>query len=238
MNNFDSSIIHFINGFSRVSEPFDNFISNILENNLIKGAVIVSILWFFWFHKSSKLTFNRGRIIIGIIASIIGVIVSRALTLLLSFRARPFDNPDLHFVKPYFMQTEGLETWSSFPSDHAILFFSLSTCIFLISKKAGVFSFIYTFLIICFPRIYFGFHYPSDILGGAIIGIAITLLLSINKISTPIIQIIFKFSSKYTGLFYLLFFLLTYQMANLFEQGLNLARYLIYILTEIVKYLR
>jgi undecaprenyl-diphosphatase len=236
MNIFDTSIIHFINSFSRVSKPFDNFIGNILENNLIKGAVIVSVLWFFWFQKSSHLTFNRGRIIIGIIASIIAIVVSRALTLLLPFRARPFENPDLHFVRPYFMQTEGLETWSSFPSDHAILFFSLSTCIFLISKKVGILSYIYTLLIICFPRVYFGFHYPTDILGGAIIGVAITLILSFNKISTPIIQNIFKFSSKYTGLFYLLFFLLTYQMANLFEQGLGLARYLIYILTEIIKY--
>jgi len=163
MNIFDTSIIHFINGFSHVSKTFDDFITNIVENNLVKGAVLVSILWFFWFQKSSQLNFNRGRIIIGIVASMVAIVVSRILTLFLPFSIRPFANPNLHFVRPYGMSPEGLETWSSFPSDHAILFFSLSTCIFLISKRIGILSFIYTLLIICFPRVYFGYHYPSDI---------------------------------------------------------------------------
>lgn len=233
MNIFDTSVIHFINGFSRESISFDYFIANIVENNFIKGAILVSILWFFWFQKSSQLNLNRGRILIGIVASLIAIVLSRILTLLLPFSARPFTNPNLHFVRPYGMVPEGLETWSSFPSDHAILFFSLSTCIFLISKKAGVFAYIYTLLVICFPRVYFGYHYPSDIVGGAIIGVALTLLMSINKISKPLIQILFKFSSKYTGLFYMLFFLLTYQMADLFEQGLKIFHYLNLVLHEI-----
>lgn len=233
MNIFDTSIIHFVNGFAQKSKIFDEFISQIIENNLIKGAVLVSILWFFWFQKSNQLIINRGRILIGIVASMVAVVVSRILTLFLPFSARPFANPNLHFVRPYNMSPEGLETWSSFPSDHAILFFSLSTCIFLISKKAGVFSYIYTLLVICFPRVYFGYHYPSDIVGGAIIGVAVTLLVSINKFSQPLIQSLFKFSSKYTGLFYFLFFLLSYQMANLFFESLYLFHYLIHILRVI-----
>lgn len=124
------------------------------------------------------------------------------------------------------MEPEGLETWSSFPSDHAILFFALSTCILLISKKAGALAYIYTLLIICFPRIYFGYHFPTDILGGAVIGIAVTLIASIDKISKPLIESVFKFSSKYTGLFYVFFFLLTYQIATGFANSLELVHYL------------
>lgn len=222
MNIFDITVVRFINGFSRISEPFDNIISYIIGNNLIKGAVIVSVLWYFWFKKSKQLNYNRERIIIGLAASIIAIITSRVLTLFLPFRNRPFQTPNLHFVWPYGMAPKGLETWSSFPSDHAVLFFSLSTCLFFISKKAGIFCYIYTLLVICFPRVYVGFHYPTDILGGAIIGVIITLLISIDKISKPLIQTVFRFSSKYTGLFYVLFFLLTYQISNLFDESLDL----------------
>lgn len=234
MNIFDTSIIDFINGFSQMSKPFDHLIARIIDNNLIKGAVLVSVLWFFWFQKSSQLTLNRGYILIGIVASMVAIVISRLLTLLIPFRARPFLNPNLHFIRPFGMSTEGIEEWSSFPSDHAILFFSLSTCIFFISKKMGVLSYIYTLLVICFPRVYFGFHYPTDILGGAIIGVGITFLLSINKISKPLIQSLFKFSSKYTGFFYVLFFLLTYQMANLFEESLGLAHYILHIVHKVL----
>jgi len=64
--------------------------------------------------------------------------------------------------------------------------------------------------------------------------VAITLIISINKFSTPIIQNVFKFSSKYTGLFYVLFFLLTYQMANGFENSINLVSYLLHNFRKIL----
>ena len=228
MNSFDASIINFVNGFAQTSKPFDSFLAQVVENELVKGAALVSVLWFFWFHKSSQLNFVRGRIIIGLIASVFAVMVSRILTLLLPFRPRPFTNPNLHFVRPYYMQPEGLETWSSFPSDHAILFFGISTCIFLVSKKAGVLAYLYTLLVICFPRIYFGYHYPTDILGGAAIGITITAVASINKISKPLVKVVFKFAEKYTGLFYALFFLLTYQIATGFINSISLGHYVLH----------
>ena len=222
MNNFDSTIIDCLNRFAKESKAFDYFIAHIVENELVKGVVVVTVLWFFWFHKSDRLNFNRGRIIIGLTAAIFAVALSRTLTLLLPFRARPFVDPNLHFVRPYYMQPEGLQKWSSFPSDNAILFFSLATCMFLISKRVGLLAYLYAFFVICFPRIYFGYHYPTDILGGALIGTAITLILSINKISNPIINRGLNFSEKYPGIFYAIFFLLSYQITNGFANSFDL----------------
>ena len=216
MNAFDSTIIHFVNGFAQTSKPFDALTVFIADDSFIKGGVIVSILWFFWFQKTSKRTFNRERIIVSIISSLVAIVVARVLASSLPFRLRPLLNTDLNFVKPFGTTAASLETWSSFPSDHAVMFFSLATGIFLISKKIGILTYLYVLVIICFPRVYLGYHYPTDILTGAIIGVLITLIVSTNTISQPIIQKVFQFSSRYTGLFYTLFFLLAYEISRLF----------------------
>jgi undecaprenyl-diphosphatase len=66
----------------------------------------------------------------------------------------------------------------SFPSGHAAFFFALATIIFLFHKKWGIAYFTGTF-IICISRIMVGVHWPSDILGGMIVGIGSALLLII-----------------------------------------------------------
>lgn len=58
----------------------------------------------------------------------------------------------------------------SFPSGHAAFYFAFSTIIYSYNKKAGFLFFLASFLI-SFSRILCGFHWPSDILGGAVIGI-------------------------------------------------------------------
>ncbi len=234
MNIFDSSIIKFINSFARKSEFFDISIDLIVGSNLIKGGFIVSILWFFWFKKNKEIALNRERIIIGLASCIIAIIAGRTLALLLPFRLRPFFNPNLHFILPYGREPANLETWSSFPSDHAILFFSLATAIFLISRKVAMFIYLYILLFICFPRIYMGYHHPTDIIAGAIIGISITLLISIKKISHPFVQRTLQFSTKYPGWFFVIFFLLTFQISTLFGDSRVILSYLFKVFKNLV----
>ncbi len=62
----------------------------------------------------------------------------------------------------------------SFPSGHAAFFFALSTVVFLHNRGAGWWFFAASALI-GLARIAAGVHYPSDILGGAVLGIAIGL---------------------------------------------------------------
>jgi undecaprenyl-diphosphatase len=59
---------------------------------------------------------------------------------------------------------------SSFPSGHAAFYFAVSIIIYSYNKKAGYLFFIASFLI-SLSRVFVGIHWPSDILGGAIVGI-------------------------------------------------------------------
>ncbi len=60
----------------------------------------------------------------------------------------------------------------SFPSGHAVIAFAGA---FVLSKKLPKFKWLFYSIavIISFSRIYLGKHFPSDILGGAVIGIMI-----------------------------------------------------------------
>jgi len=60
----------------------------------------------------------------------------------------------------------------SFPSGHATFFFALSTVVYLYHRKWGIVFFITTILITV-SRVVAGVHYPSDILGGAVIGVIV-----------------------------------------------------------------
>ena len=65
---------------------------------------------------------------------------------------------------------------SSFPSGHAAFYFAISTVIYSYNKKAGLLFFLASFLI-SFSRVFVGIHWPSDILGGVLIGIFSGLLI-------------------------------------------------------------
>jgi len=68
-------------------------------------------------------------------------------------------------------------TTGAFPSAHTTTAFAIATSIYLYNKQLGVISYILAILI-GLLRILGRVHYPLDILGGAIIGILITLTIS------------------------------------------------------------
>ncbi len=74
-----------------------------------------------------------------------------------------------------------------------------------------------------------GYHYPTDIITGAIIGILITLTMSINKIHKPINQKANELAIAFPGLFYAVFFLLSYQIVTLFGDLRNIAVFLFHV---------
>lgn len=68
-----------------------------------------------------------------------------------------------------------LPTDFSFPSGHTMCAFASSVVIYNINKKIGVFVFILSSFI-GFSRVYLYVHYPSDVLGGMIIGILVGII--------------------------------------------------------------
>ena len=59
----------------------------------------------------------------------------------------------------------------SFPSDHATGAFALAFGIWIYDRTIGAFILVLA-AIVAFARVYVGTHYPGDVVGGALIGIA------------------------------------------------------------------
>lgn len=63
----------------------------------------------------------------------------------------------------------------SFPSGHTMTSFAAATVLLLNNKRWGIYGLTLA-SVIAFSRLYLFVHYPSDIVGGMIIGIAIALV--------------------------------------------------------------
>jgi len=222
LNFFDFAIISYVNQFSQHSWLFDKTIGFLAQNGLVKGGVLTTIIWWAWFKREDRHSHNREHIISTLFGGVIAIALARALAVTLPFRLRPLHEEVLHFLLPFGMAPQRLEGWSSFPSDHAVLFFTLATGLAFILRKVGIFALFYSILFICFPRLYLGLHYPTDIIAGAAIGITIALIVNIYFVEKKTIQSIVNISSSKPNLFYPLFFLFTYQIADMFGSSRHL----------------
>lgn len=66
-------------------------------------------------------------------------------------------------------------TSGSFPSTHAAWAFAAATSVFLHHKKAGIAVLVLAALI-AFSRLYLFVHFPSDVLGGVVLGVLSALV--------------------------------------------------------------
>jgi undecaprenyl-diphosphatase len=221
---FDLNILAFFNQFSHRIWAIDKAVFFMSGCQLLKGGVLVAIIWWGWFKSNERQSQAREHIIVTLLSCFIAMFLARILALALPFRPRPLHDETLVFLRPHGMGETEVEGWSSFPSDHAVLFFALCTGISFVSKKAGVFAFAYTALFIALPKIYLGLHYPSDIIVGAIVGVTIALIGNVCLIRSKPIKSITLFSSSRPDIFYPVFFLLTYQIADMFEDTRHLIR--------------
>lgn len=220
MNIFDGAVIGYVNQFSRHSPTFDKVLAFLADNHLLKGGVLEILVWWLWFRKEDEPdSHNREHIIATFVGCIVGMILARFLALTLPFRLRPLHEAGINFLVPYGTSPAILDGWSSFPSDHAVLFFALSTGLLFVSQRAGIFALAYTSAFIAFPRIYLGLHYPTDILAGAIIGVVMSLLCNIYLVKSVRLQFLTKGAYSKPQFFYPLFFLFTYQVADLFSSS-------------------
>lgn len=173
----DELILKWVNGFVGQSQTLDRFEVLVSYNEILKGMPIVLLFLFLWYLPRADQIETRLRLIALLLVAIVAIVVGRGAAMLLPHRDRPILNEalELHLVPGF--SPDGLNDWSSFPSDHAVLFMALATCFWMVNCWAGMLAVFHAIFFVCFTRVFLAYHYPSDILGGIIIGVAVALLL-------------------------------------------------------------
>nr|CDP79909.1 putative membrane-associated phosphatase [Bartonella schoenbuchensis] len=121
--------------------------------------VIPVHLFVLWFCSG----YRERRVALSICVSICAALFFSYLISLIYFRPRPF-------VAGLTQSLIEHKATASFPSHHALVIASYTTCLYFYQYKlVSKFALILLFLI-CWGRIFTGVHYPFDVLSGAVLG--------------------------------------------------------------------
>lgn len=185
-------------------------------NSLLKTGLIVGLLWYFWFSARNQPE-NRRRIVRTLVSAVVAIAVARIGQRLLPGRLRPIFNPDLSLVTAWDFNPSSHAEWSSFPSDHAVMLCALATGLWTLSRAWGTVAFVWVLGFVFPVRLILGLHYPSDILAGGLVGVAIVWLVSKERLVVPkIVDRAMRLEAHQAALFYSGVFLLTWQVADFF----------------------
>ncbi|QSO49392.1 undecaprenyl-diphosphatase [Alicyclobacillus mengziensis] len=163
VNPFDTKVYHFINGFAGKSHLLDSIMVFFAKDALELYAVLFVIAWFALPKKDMQ---NRHALVMaglsGVLALIINVVISHVW-----FRPRPFTV----FQKGTFTQLVPHSADASFPSDHASGSFGFAAGSWGRQRKWISRLFTVIAVIVMIARVFVGVHYPTDVIGGMIVGI-------------------------------------------------------------------
>lgn len=236
MNGFDLTILHFINSFAGRSRLLDTIVWHMASDLLLSGGFVMALFWWAWMsNDDQKHSEKREILIFGLIASVISLFVARVLALCLPFRDRPMFNPLAGVRVPFGTNIQGLMSWSSFPSDHATLFFCLAVTLWMVSRRLGVIAMCHAVLAVSLPRIYLGIHYPTDILAGAAVGIGVALLATDKRLRSLIARPVLECLRLHPAAFYTVLFLWTFEIAEMFDTVRNLVPPSLHIVEAVLR---
>ncbi len=228
---WDAKIIQLFNNYATGWRLFDLFVTKFLTLHSVKAFPIVACLVWVWFDEKCG---ERRRLHIAqaLAAGFLAIVISRLVQNTMGFHPRPLHAPGLDFVAPYGVPANIAHDWSSFPSDHAALVFALTMGIWQASRRLGAASLLWSIFVVCLPRIYSGFHFPSDIVSGAVIGMISFGLVAFSVRKIERISFDFTKSVKCGPLFYTAAFFVLFEMVTMFEDVRIASSGLFYTLSE------
>jgi len=235
LQQIDSLLFLNINNFAGRSAMLDRVVFDVSDSTILKGGLFVAFYWWLWFDdRQSGRSGRRRDVVVSLMCGVIAAIISRGLQVGLPFHQRPLHTPDLAMRLPLSVDPEALNSFSSFPSDHAVLFFALCVPIWRRSRRLGTIAALWTLLVICLPRIYLGYHWPSDVIAGAVIGMSLMPVLCLALRSTRLPDRLLRLEAAHPATFYAASWLLALELAVLFYDvrhflldAVNLAKMLV-----------
>lgn len=201
------------------SAAFDDIMEILSHGSFAIGALVMTIFWWYWFRQSNPATTQRTRehLLCTMIASAAALFVARALALTLPFRLRPRFEPALHLVWPAAPDSLMFMDWSAFPSDHAVMFSALAVGLCFVSLRVGLVLLLLAVLIVSLPRVYYGIHYPTDVIAGLGLGALFGYCGNASAVSRRFAGRMLLWERRWPQGFYAALFVVTLEFATMFD---------------------
>jgi|SRR5450631_1374153 len=214
----DEIIISWLNSLFGRSAAFDDTVTFLSHGETVNGAIVMAVFWWYWFRQSSAECVQRTReyLLSTLFAAGVGLFAARILALTLPFRLRPRFQPELHWVGPAAPTSLSYVDWSAFPSDHAVMFSAFAVGLWFVSWRTGLAALFFAIFIVSFPRVYFGFHYLTDVIAGVALGALIAYCVNGVALFRQLASRILPWEHRSPQGFYAAFFIISFQFATMF----------------------
>ncbi|MFC5667038.1 phosphatase PAP2 family protein [Kitasatospora misakiensis] len=170
--NPDLGLLYAVNGLAkRAPASLDHLISWIGEYGILIGLALLGLTG--WLQARRRP--DAPVAIAGLLWAPLSVAIAELANLPIAAivdRPRPFvDHPDIEVL------VEGKAGTYSFVSDHSTMSMGIAVALFLVNRRLGWIAGGLA-LLQGFCRMYMGVHYPTDVIGGFALAVAVVLLLA------------------------------------------------------------
>ena len=182
----DWRVYHSINDFVWRHHWLGSLFKAIETYGTILIAVAAIALWFFARPGGDRKWKLAAGSALG--AAALGLVINRVIAAI-HHRDRPFiTHPSAHLFGPH-------KTDPSFPSDHTTAAIAIAVAVLLIDTGVGL-AFLVLAVLIAVGRVIVGEHYPGDVLGSTLIGIAVALI--VVRLGKPVIAFLVRLVERVT----------------------------------------
>lgn len=168
---FDYAILEATHNFATATNgfftPFMHFISFFADGAICMFLLGVLLMLFAKSRRTGVCVF---------LAVCIGAVFTNLLLKQLVARARPYADETRAFFEWWQYVGAPTESDLSFPSGHTTATAAAMTGLFLTTPKKYSFPALFFILLMGFSRMYLVVHYPTDVLGGLVSGVAAAML--------------------------------------------------------------
>jgi undecaprenyl-diphosphatase len=221
----DVAIYRALNGLCGTSHTLDRLF---YHSEPLRGVLFMGIFGLLWFRQDKAQMRTQETLILTIPAVVLALLLNRTISMLLPFRMRPMYA--LGANAPSFPWAFDLEHWSSFPSDNASYLFAIAASVWLISRPLGTLFGVFSAFVVV-GRVYLGIHYPSDILAGALLGVASALIINRTVMRRYVAAPVLALEPRMPSYFYGLLFFVLAEVVTGFANTRRLAVAVVHMIT-------
>ena len=160
----DYSIFQFINELAGRSGLLDNLMIAVAKYGVALLLLPLAYLWF----KGKDGDKAKQAVLLSLLSMGVALLINQIIGHFY-FRQRPFASHEVNLLVERSADP-------SFPSDHAAFVFGIAGVLWLKDRSVGAFA-LGIAVLVGISRVFIGTHYPGDVLGGAMIGLASSLLI-------------------------------------------------------------